>query len=46
MTLGLRDHGILAQTAHGLMRFVFLGSEVCLQLPSDPTSRWTPVLFG
>ena len=26
-----------------LMRFVFLGSEFCLRLPSDPTSRWTPL---
>jgi len=25
------------------MRFVFLGSEFCLGLPSDPTSRWTPL---
>jgi len=28
------------------MRFVFLGPELCLQLPSDPTSRWAPLLFG
>jgi len=26
-----------------LMRFVFLGSEVCRRLPSDPTSRWAPL---
>ncbi len=26
------------------MRFLFIGSELCLQLPSDPTSRWTPLL--
>ena len=25
------------------MRFVFLGSGLCLRLPSDPTSRWTPL---
>jgi hypothetical protein len=25
------------------MRFVFLGSGFCLRLPSDPTSRWTPL---
>lgn len=25
------------------MRFVFLGSAFCLRLPSDPTSRWTPL---
>jgi hypothetical protein len=28
------------------MRFVFLGPEVRLQLPSDTTSRWLPLLFG
>lgn len=28
------------------MRFVFLGSWLCLRLPSDPTSRWTPLPFG
>jgi hypothetical protein len=27
-----------------LMMFVFLGSEFCLKLPSDSTSRWTPLL--
>ena len=25
------------------MRFVFLGPELCLRLPSDSTSRWTPL---
>jgi len=25
------------------MRFVSLGSELCRRLPSDPTSRWTPL---
>jgi hypothetical protein len=25
------------------MLFVSLGSEFCLGLPSDPTSRWTPL---
>lgn len=28
------------------MRFVFLRSEICRRLPSDSTSRWTPLLFG
>jgi hypothetical protein len=28
------------------MRFVFLGSWLRLRLPSDPTSRWTPLPFG
>ena len=26
------------------MRFLFIGSELCFRLPSDPTSRWTPLL--
>ena len=25
------------------MRFLFVGPRVCLRLPSDPTSRWTPL---
>lgn len=25
------------------MRFLFVGSELCLRLPSDPTSRWAPL---
>jgi hypothetical protein len=29
-----------------LMRFVFLGPELCLQLPSDPDLRRQPLLFG
>src|SRR5690554_3687084 len=28
------------------MRFVFLGAELCRQLPSDSTSRWTPLLLA
>ena len=28
------------------MRFLSVGPEICLQLPSDSTSRWTPLLFG
>jgi hypothetical protein len=28
------------------MRFLFVGPALCLQLPSDPTSRWTPLLFS
>ena len=27
------------------MRFLSVGPEICLQLPSDSTSRWTPLLF-
>lgn len=29
-----------------LMMFVFLGLELCFQLPSDSTSRWTPLLLA
>lgn len=38
----------LASSSHTvcLMMFVFLGSEFCLQLPSDSTSRWTPLLLA
>jgi hypothetical protein len=28
------------------MRFVFLRAEFCRQLPSDSTSRWTPLLLA
>ena len=28
------------------MRFLSVGPEICLQLPSDSTLRWTPLLFG
>jgi len=28
------------------MRFLFVGPALCLQLPSDSTSRWTPLLFS
>lgn len=27
-----------------LMWFVFLGAELCLELPSDSSSQWTPLL--
>ena len=29
-----------------LIMFVFLGPELCRQLPSDSTSRWTPLLLA
>jgi hypothetical protein len=29
-----------------LIVFVFLGPELCRQLPSDSTSRWTPLLLA
>jgi len=28
------------------MRFLFVGPELCLQLPSDSGSPRTPLLFG
>ncbi|MBE6093803.1 MAG: hypothetical protein E7201_11670 [Selenomonas ruminantium] len=28
------------------MRFLFVRPEICLHLPSDSTSRWTPLVFG
>ena len=28
------------------MWFLSVGPEICLQLPSDSTSRWTPLLFS
>jgi hypothetical protein len=28
------------------IRFLFVGPAPCLQLPSDSTSRWTPLLFS
>jgi len=34
---------ILTLGPQPLMRFVFLGSELCLGLPSYPASRWTPL---
>ena len=36
----------LIRTSEPYMRFLSVRSEVCLQLPSDSTSRWTPLLFG
>ena len=28
------------------MWFLFVRPEICLHLPSDSTSRWTPLVFG
>src|SRR5574344_2821543 len=28
------------------MRLLSVGPEICRQLPSDSTSRWTPLLFS
>jgi len=43
MAMGFALSRKLAPVPEPLMRFVFLGSELCLGLPSDPTSRWTPL---
>ena len=43
MVMGFALSCKLAQVIQSDMRFVFLGSAFCLRLPSDPTSRWTPL---
>jgi len=43
MAMGFALSRKLAPVPQPRMRFVFLGSEFCLGLPSDPTSRWTPL---
>ena len=43
MVMGFALSRKLARVIQPDMRFVFLGSALCLQLPSDPTSRWTPL---
>jgi len=43
MAMGFVLSSELTLVPQPLMRFVFLGSELCLRLPSDPTSRWTPL---
>jgi len=43
MAMGFALSGKLARVIQPYMRFVFLGSAFCLRLPSDPTSRWTPL---
>ncbi|WP_406687467.1 hypothetical protein, partial [Rossellomorea vietnamensis] len=35
--------GSLIQEMQPNMRFVFLGSKICFQLPSDSRSPWTPL---
>ena len=35
--------GKLVHSIQPRMRFLFIGSELCLRLPSDSTSRWTPL---
>ena len=46
MTFGIGVLRHLAQVSMPRMRFVFLGPEVRLQLPSDAPSRGSPLLFG
>ena len=36
----------LIRISQPYMRFLFVGPRVCLQIPSDSTSRWTPLLFS
>ena len=36
----------VSSALHSLMGFLFVRPVVCLQLPSDSTSRWTPLLFS
>ena len=36
----------LVRSAPPYMRFLSVGSELCLRLPSDSISRWTPLPFG
>jgi len=43
MAMGFALSRKLTRISQPFMRFVFLGSELCLGLPSDPTSRWTPL---
>ena len=43
------DFGLLCslvRSAPPFMRFLSVGSELCLRLPSDSTSRWIPLPFG
>jgi hypothetical protein len=45
VTSGFESYGPLARAPSPLMRFVFLGPELCVQLLSDPASRRQPLLF-
>ena len=38
--------GNITRTTTPHMQFLFVGSNVCRQLPSDSTSRWTPLLLA
>jgi hypothetical protein len=43
MVMGFALSRKLTRVIQPDMRFVFLRSAFCLRLPSDPTSRWTPL---
>jgi hypothetical protein len=43
---GFEDNGLLARMELPHMRFLFVGPEVCLRLPSDSTSQCTPLPSG
>jgi hypothetical protein len=43
MVMGFVLSRKLARVPQPFMRFVSLESGLCLRLPSDPTSRWTPL---
>jgi len=42
---GFNDIGRLTQRVR-LIRFLFVGPALCLRLPSDSSSRWTPLPSG
>ena len=45
----LWDFDLFCNLIHGhmpCMKFLFVRSDVCRQLPSDSTSRWTPLLLA
>ena len=46
MVSGFESFGPLAQMGPPHIRWLFVGPQFCLQLPSDSPSRWTPLLFG
>jgi len=46
MTSGFESLCPLAHATPPHMRFLFVGPQLCLQLPSDPASRRQPLLFS
>lgn len=43
---GFEDLSLLARVRTPHMRYLFVRPALCLQLPSDPKSPWTALLFG